>query len=379
LKDYYSILGISRNATELEIKKAYRRLARKHHPDSTENDSNDEEAFKEISTAYEVLTDPQKRSLYDSGVDPLSQNGGGAGPFGSDFANMFSDIFGGFSFNSGFGNQGERNTTHIKGEDLLVREKITLEESIFGAEKTLQLSLLVVCKTCSGLGAKGGIQEVSCSVCQGAGSVRKVANSLFGQIVQTATCPNCHGAGSILKNPCADCRGHGAVKGHKKIKVKLPVGCTDGSHVRLHGEGNAGRKGGKHGDLILEISVREHDVFMLSGSDLNCKLSIPVTLAILGGSVEVNTLDGKATVDIQLGSSSGTIVKLPGYGMPKSIESSTRGDLLVFLDVNIPTKLDSKQVKLVEQLRDSLKDNKFKPELESIKVGGFWDWIKRIF
>jgi molecular chaperone DnaJ len=379
LKDYYSVLGVSRSASETEIKKAYRKLARKYHPDSTENSSSDGELFKEISTAYEVLTDPQNRSLYDSGVDPLSQNSNNSGAFTADFANIFSDFFGGFSFNSGFGNQPTGQATQVRGEDVLVQEKITLEESIFGAEKTLPLALLMACTTCSGLGAIGGVRETACSLCAGAGSIRKVANSLFGQVVQTSTCPNCHGAGTIIQNPCSDCRGYGAIRGHKKIKMKLPVGCTNGSRVRFPGEGNAGQKGGTRGDLIIEIVVREHDVFMQSGNDLNCKLSVPVTLAILGGSVEVQTLDGIATANIQPGSGSGTIVKLQGYGTPKSIESSARGDLLIFIDVHIPAKLDSKQLKLVEQLRESLKDNKFKPELESMKVGGFWDWIKRIF
>ena len=346
-RDYYDILGIGRDATDDAIKKAFRNLAFKYHPDHNHNDDADEK-FKEVNEAYEVLSDSDKRSAYDrfghSGVE---------GPFGRGFEGF---DFGGFGdiFDAFFGRA--TNATRQapqRGADLQYRITISLEETAFGCEKEINVSRTENCPMCQGVGCKPGSQPSRCPNCNGTGQVHRVQQSIFGRFTTTTPCSQCHGDGRIITEPCPQCRGIGKVKQQRNILVKIPAGVDDGSQIRLTGEGEAGTRGGSTGDLYIILSVEQHELFLRDGDNIHYELPINFAQAALGAELEVPTLDGKTTLKIPAGNQTGKVFRLKNKGIPH-LHRNGSGDLLVTLFVVTPESLTEKQRQLFHEMADSL-------------------------
>lgn len=350
-EDYYKILGIAKTASEVEIKKSYRRLAMKYHPDRNKGDSAEAEIkFKEIKEAYEVLSDPKKRSAYDqfghAGVD--NSFGGGAGGFSG--AESFSDIFGDV-FGDIFGGGGRQHSGGgaQRGADLRYNLELTLEEAVHGTEATVKVPVMVKCDECGGSGAKKGSAPVTCSTCHGHGQVRMQQG--FFSIQQT--CPTCHGSGQKIKDPCRKCHGQGRVQETKTLSVKVPAGVDTGDRIRLAGEGEAGVMGGPAGDLYVQVHVKEHPIFTREGADLYCEVPINFPTACLGGEMEVPTLDGKVKLKIPAETQTGKLFRLRGKGV-KPVRGGAAGDLICRVVIETPVKLNKEQRELLEKLRQSL-------------------------
>ena len=353
-RDYYETLGVPKNASEEEIKKAYRKLAMKFHPDRNQGEDKGAEAkFKEAKEAYEMLSEPDKRAAYDqyghAGVDP-NMRGPGAGPEGfGGFAEAFGDIFGDI-----FGQQragGARGGPQVyRGSDLSYAMEITLEEAAFGKEAQIRIPTWESCETCHGSGAKPGTQAKTCTTCNGQGVVQMRQG--FFSVQQT--CPHCRGAGKIIPEPCTTCHGQGRVKKQKTLEVKIPAGIDDGMRIRSAGNGEPGTNGGPPGDLYIEIRLKKHDIFEREGDDLHCVVPISFPRAALGGEIEVPTLQGKAAIDIPEGTQAGKQFRLRGKGI-KGVRSSYPGDLYCHIAVETPVKLTEHQRKLLKDLDDSLK------------------------
>lgn len=346
-RDYYEVLGVNRNATEDEIKKAYRKLARKYHPDVNRDDPEAEEKFKEVNEAYEVLSDKEKRARYDQfgHADPGAGFGGGTGDFG-DFGG-FGDIFDMF-FGGGGRQRGPR-----RGADLQYNLQIGFEEAAKGAEKEIEIPRTEECPTCHGSGAKPGTHPETCSVCRGTGMQEQVISTPLGRMVNRRPCQACGGDGKIIREPCAQCRGAGTIRVRKKIHVKIPAGVDTGNRIRISGAGEAGDKGAPPGDLYIVVYVREHEFFERDGDDLHCRVPISFVQAALGDEIEVRTLDGKVKLRIPEGTQTGTSFRLRGKGMPR-LNSTYRGDLHVRVVVVTPTDLTEKQRELLRQLGEEL-------------------------
>lgn len=346
--DYYAVLGVRRDAGQDEIKKAFRRLARELHPD-VNPDPKTQERFKEINAAYEVLSDPQKRQVYDLGGDPLSPNGGGAGGFGAGAAGFgFSDIMDAF-FGAAAGQRGPRSRTR-RGQDAMIRLEITLEEAAFGTTKELQVDTAVTCTTCSGEGAAPGTTAQTCDMCRGKGEVSQVTRSFLGQVMTSRPCPQCQGFGTVVPTPCPECAGDGRVRARRTLTVKIPAGVDNGTRIQLAGEGEVGPGGGPAGDLYVEIAETSHPTFQRRGDDLHCTVTIPMTAAALGTQVPLQTLDGPEEVDIRPGTQSGQSIPLHGRGVTH-LRGGGRGDLIVHVEVQTPTKLDPEQEELLRRSR----------------------------
>ena len=353
-RDFYEILGVGKTASDDEIKKAYRKLAMKHHPDRNQGEASKaaEEKFKEAKEAYEMLSDPQKRAAYDqyghAGVDPNMRGGpGGAegfGGFGDAFGDIFGDIFGG----QRGGQRGGRQV--YRGNDLSYAMEITLEEAAAGKDSQIRIPSWDECDTCHGSGAKPGTSAKTCNTCQGSGAVQMRQG--FFSVQQT--CPHCHGSGKIIPEPCTSCHGQGKIKKNKTLEIKIPAGIDDGMRTRSAGNGEPGRNGGPAGDLFIEIRVKRHELFERDGDDLHCKVPVSVTTAALGGEIEVPTLAGKAAIDIPEGTQHGKQFRLRGKGI-KGVRSSYPGDLYVHVDVETPVKLTEHQRKLLKELDESFK------------------------
>src|SRR5438445_4232422 len=342
-RDYYGILGVPRNASADEIKKAYRRLARELHPDLNPS-LEAQERFKEVTAAYEVLSDPQKREIVDLGGDPLSAGAGagaGAGPFGG-FADIMDAFFGG----GPMGGRGPRSRIR-PGADALVHLDLDLSETAFGASRELTLDTAVLCTRCHGAGTAAGTHPETCQTCDGRGEVQSVQRSFLGQLVTSRPCPECGGVGTRIRHPCPDCAGEGRVRARRTITVKVPAGVEDGMRLRLSGEGEIGPGGGPPGDLYVEMRQRPHDVFTRDGDDLHCKVTLPLTAAALGTTVKFETLDGAETLNVKPGTQSGSVVTLRGRGVPHLSRSVGRGDLHVHLEVETPSRLDPEQERLL--------------------------------
>lgn len=342
-RDYYEVLGVNKNASDAELKKAYRRLAMKYHPDRNPDDAEAEAKFKEAKEAYEVLQDANKRARYDqyghAGVDPsMGGAGAGAGGFGDIFEDVFGDIFGG----GGGRRSGNRA---YRGSDLQYNLELSLEEAVFGTEQDIRIPTAEKCDTCNGSGAKKGTTPQTCGTCNGQGQVRMQQG--FFSVQQT--CPECHGRGSVIKDPCPDCRGQGRVERQKTLSVKIPMGVDTGDRIRLTGEGEAGLNGGPAGDLYVQVHVKSHDLFERDGDNLYCQVPIGFTTAALGGELEVPTLEGNVTLKIPAETQTGKKFRLRGKGV-KSVRSASMGDLICSVVVETPVNLTKEQKELLEAL-----------------------------
>jgi molecular chaperone DnaJ len=342
-RDYYETLGLNRDASEQEIKKAYRKLAMKHHPDRNPDSKDAEEKFKEAKEAYEVLSDTEKRGNYDrfghAGVDPSAGMGAGGAGFGGGFADAFSDIFGDI-----FG-AGPRSRSNVyRGADLRYNLEIGLEEAARGTETKIRIPTMEECETCHGSGAKPGTSPSSCPTCHGQGQVRLQQG--FFSIQQT--CPRCHGSGKVVTDPCRTCSGAGRIKRQKTLAVKSPAGVDEGDRIRLSGEGEAGVNGGPPGDLYVVVQVRAHAVFQRDHNDLHCEMPVSFATAALGGEIEIPTLDGHAKIRIPAETQSGQMFRLRGKGI-KGVRSTTHGDLLCHVVVETPVKLTDRQKELLRE------------------------------
>lgn len=346
MADYYATLGVNRDASQEEIKKAYRKLARKLHPDVAGPDGAEE--FKSVNEAYDVLSNPEQRQLYDmGGEDALHGGGAGAGGFGG-FQDIFDTFFGGMG---GGGGQRGPVPRGRRGQDALIAATLDLEDVVFGAEKEVTHTLLGECPTCHGTCAAPGTEPITCDQCGGTGSIQRVTNSLFGQMVSQSACPKCQGHGNIIVTPCPECAGEGRVRVTKTIKVKIPAGVEEGMRIRLSGQGNAGIESGPAGDLFVEVRVNQDPVFQRAGDDLQCELQLPMTSASLGTTVTIDTFDGPKEIDIPAGTPSGHVIVLSGLGVGR-LHRGGRGDLKVAIAVKTPTKLDDAQRALLEQLAE---------------------------
>ncbi len=369
-RDYYEVLGVSKSATADEVKKAYRRLAMKHHPDRNAADKSAENRFKEAKEAYEVLKDQDKRSTYDQfGHDGLRAGPGGAGGFGGaeGFADIFGDVFGDI-FGQGRGRGGRQV---FKGADLGYELKLDLETAVVGDSVEIDVATQVGCETCNGSGAKKGTEPGTCSTCGGVGQVRMQQG--FFSVQQT--CPACKGAGTIITDPCEDCHGRGRVRKTKTLSVKVPAGVDDGDRIRLSGEGEAGRNGGPSGDLYVEIRVRSHKIFERIGADLSCEIPLSFATATLGGDVELPTLNGNVSLKVPAGTQSGKVFRLRGKGVT-TVRDARTGDLFARVAVETPVNLTGEQRELLDQFDTSIRVGGDK---HSPRAGGWMDTVKRFF
>ncbi len=344
MADYYGTLGVAQGASDDEIKKAYRRLARELHPD-VNPDPAAQERFKEVTKAYEVLSDPQKRQIVDLGGDPLAPGGGGgAGGFqqGVDLSDIFGAFFG------GGGGRGPRSRVQ-QGSDALIRIDCELSETAFGAQRELTVDTAVLCGTCDGQGTAPGTLPTTCETCRGRGEIQQVQRSFLGQVMTSRTCPRCSGTGTVIEHACNECHGDGRVRSRRTLTVKIPSGIEDGMRIRLAGEGEIGPGGGPPGDLYVEVHEKKHAIFTRNGDDLHCTVALPMTAAALGTSVALETLDGQETLDVPPGTQPDEVFTLKARGVPH-LRGTGRGHLHVHLDVQVPTKLDDEQIELLRKL-----------------------------
>ena len=355
-RDYYEILDIDRNASKDEIKKAYRKLAMKYHPDRNQGDKGAEDKFKEGAEAYEILSNGDKKARYDQfGHEGMRGGFGGQGFTDiNDIFSHFSDIFGGSSIFDDFfgGSQRARSQGRGSGKpgsDLRITLNLTLEEIAAGVTKKLKIKKLVSCDSCSGNGAEGGSSKTTCPVCHGAGEVKQVSRSVFGQFVNITTCNNCGGEGSVIDNPCRKCRGDGRVKDEVTIKIDVPAGVHEGSYMTLRGQGNAGKRNGRTGDIIVVFYEELHKYFIREDDDIIYDLHISFPTAVLGNLVEVPTLNGKARLKIESGTSAGKLLKMRGKGI-RHLNHSGSGDQYVRINIEVPKKLNSKEKELLREL-----------------------------
>lgn len=369
-RDYYDVLGISRGAEDAEIKKAYRRLAMKYHPDRNADNKEAEEKFKEIQKAYAILSDKQKRAAYDqfghAGVDP-SGMGGGAGGFGG-FGDVFEDIFENIFTGGRRQQQGSRAQ---RGSDLQFNIQLTLEEAAFGKQVEIKVPRQTKCGTCEGSGAKKGSKPINCETCNGVGQVR--IQQGFFSIQQT--CPHCHGEGRMIKDPCNDCHGQGRIRETKTLTVKIPAGVDNEDRVRLTNEGEAGLYGGPSGDLYVQVHIKPHEIFQRQGGDLHCEVPISFVTAALGGTIEVPTLEGRVSLKIPNETQTGKQFRLRGKGL-KSLRSHSNGDLLCRVVVETPINLSKDQKQLLTDLQESLDSSQ---STHSPKTTSWFAGVKKFF
>jgi len=353
-RDYYEVLGVSRNATEEEIKKAYRKLAKQYHPDANPGDKTAEAKFKEASEAYAVLSDPEKRRQYDQFGHAAFENvGGGAGGFdfsGFDMGDIFGDLFGDL-----FGSRSRRaNTGPVPGANIRTSVRITFEEAVFGTEKELELNLKDECESCHGTGAKRGTSPETCPKCGGRGRVIYTQQSLFGMIRSEQTCPDCRGTGKKIREKCPDCYGTGYVSGRKKIKVIIPAGIDNGQSIRIRGKGEPGLNGGPRGDLLVDVEVARHPIFQRKDYDIYSTAPISFVTAALGGDIRISTVDGDVIYTVKPGTQTDTKIRLREKGVPSLRNKNIRGDHYVTLVVQVPTNLTAEQKELLRKFEDSL-------------------------
>lgn len=354
-RDYYEVLGVDRNADDAALKSAYRKLAKKYHPDTNPGDKEAEAKFKEASEAYAVLSDAEKRRQYDQFGHSAFENGGGAGGFdfsGMDMGDIFGDIFGDLF---GGGRRRDPNAP-TRGANVRAQVRITLEEACFGVDKELELNLKDECTTCHGTGAKPGTSPETCSTCGGKGQVVTTQKSLFGMVQNVTTCPHCHGTGKVIKEKCSDCHGTGYTSSRKKIQVSIPAGIDHGQSVRIRGKGEPGSNGGARGDLLVEVFVERNPEFERHDYDIYSTVKVSYPKAVLGGEIVVRTIDGDVAYTVKPGTQTGTRVRLRGKGVPSLRNKKLRGNHYVDIVVDVPTSVTKEQKKLLQQLEDSFND-----------------------
>ncbi len=379
MADYYKILGVSKNATQEEIKKAYKKMAVKYHPDKNQNSKEAEKKFKEINAAYEALGDPEKRKMYDQfGEDGLKGNPfqGGSGGFSGDFSDIFGsggfgdlgDIFGDI-FGGGSRGRSRRKSAPRQGGDLLVNITLSFEEAFKGVTKKIRVSRTDRCDVCHGSGAEPGTSKKTCPTCHGAGQVR-MSQGFFSV---SQTCPTCHGAGEIIEKPCRKCHGTGFVRGEKEIEVKIPAGINEGHKIRVAGEGNAGENNGPRGDVYLAVHLRPHTLFKRDGDDIILEIPVTYPQLVLGDTIDVPTMEGTVAMKIPAGTQSGTKLRLKGKGFP-SVQRRSRGDQYVFLKLEVPKHLSKAHREKIEELKNFDEEMKKQPSL-----GDFFNKVKQFF
>ncbi len=384
-RDYYEVLGVDRGADEDTLKKAYRKLAKKYHPDMNPGDKEAEAKFKEATEAYSVLSDPDKRRQYDQFGHAAFEGGGGAGGFGgfdfsgADMGDIFGDIFGDLF---GGGRSRRANNGPQRGANLRAVVHISFEEAVFGCEKELELTLKDTCSSCGGSGAKPGTSPETCSKCHGTGQVTYTQQSMFGMIRNVQTCPDCGGSGQIIREKCTACRGTGYTSSRKKIKVSIPAGIDDGQSIRIRDKGEPGRNGGPRGDLLVEVSVARHPVFQREGMNIFSTAPITYAQAALGGDVRISTVDGDVIYTVKPGTQTDTRIRLKGKGVPSLRSSSVRGDQYVTLVVQVPTKLSDEAKEALIRF-DEACGNRPRSEKKEEKGGkkkkGFMEKVKEAF
>lgn len=373
--DFYEVLGVSKSASADEIKKAYRTLAKKYHPDVNPGDTSAEAKFKEVNEAYAILSDPEKKQQYDQFGHAAFENGGAGGysygnmDFG-DLGDIFGSFFGGFG---GFGGSSQRRNGPMKGEDLGAEVYLTFEEAVFGTKKDVSYQRVVKCDSCDGSGAEKGTKVETCSACQGRGQRTVVKRVGPMQYQSVETCPNCKGTGKIIQSPCRSCRGNGYVRKNKTISVTFNAGIDDGNTIALRGMGNEGKNGGPAGDLYIEVHVQKHKTFVRKGNNLYCDLPITVSEAILGAEVDIPTLEGAEKFTIPEGTQNGKVFTLSGKGVPYYNTPSRRGDLILTVTVEIPKGLTEKQKEHIRAFADSCGDGNYQ------KTSKFFKNIKKLF
>ncbi len=370
-RDYYEILGVSRSADKEELKRAYRRLARKYHPD-VNKEPGAEERFKEINRAYEILSDPEMKARFDR-FGEAGVSGGGASGFSTDFSDSFADIFESFfsGFSGGVGTQGRRRTGPVRGDDLRLDLNLDFHEAIFGGDKELTIKHLETCQTCNGSGAKPGTRPQNCPTCGGTGQVRRATRTPFGSFTQVSVCPSCNGSGQIIEEKCVTCGGRGQNEVTKKIKITIPGGVDNGTRLRVSHEGDSGKMGGPPGDLYVFLSVKDHPEFQRDGINILSQIKISYLQAILGCCLEINTVDGKAELTIPAGTQPNTVLTLEDKGVPRLGNPVSRGDHLITIEINIPTKITPEERELLEKLA--------KIKGEGIGKGGLEGFLGNLF
>ena len=382
-RDYYEVLGVDRGADEATIKKAYRQLAKKYHPDMNPGDKEAEKKFKEASEAYAVLSDAEKRRQYDQfGHAAFEQGGGGAGGFGGfdfnggDMGDIFGDIFGDLF---GGGRSRRANNGPMKGANVRTAVRITFKEAVFGCEKQLDLNLKDECTTCHGTGAKPGTSPETCPKCGGKGQIVYTQQSLFGTVRNVQTCPDCNGSGKIVKEKCADCHGSGYITNRKKIAVTIPAGIDNGQSIRIREKGEPGVNGGPRGDLLVEVQVERHPIFQRQ--DMNIYSTAPVTFAqaALGGQIHITTVDGDMAYDIKPGTQTDTKIRLKGKGVPSLRNKNIRGDHYVTLVVQVPTKLNEEAKEYLRKYDEAVNGKINDSKQEKPKKKSFMEKIKETF
>ena len=385
-RDYYEILGVERSATVLEIKKAYRKVALKHHPDRNPDDPEAENKFKEAAEAYEVLSNDEKRSRYDQfGHQGVKSGAQGGNMNMDDIFRNFSDIFGGggggqggfdpFEQFFGGGGRGGRAQRGRRGSNLRIKVKLSLKDVVHGVHKTVKVNKHVACDECNGSGAKDSDSVNTCPTCRGAGHVRRVTNTILGQMQTTTTCPTCNGEGKVVSAPCNKCKGDGRMFEEETVEVDIPAGVGEGMQLSLAGKGNAGERGGPPGDLLIVIAEERHEELIRDGNNIVHDLHISFVDAALGTKVEVPTVDGKAKVNIPAGTQAGKVFKLKGKGIPNINNSYDVGDQVIYVYVWTPKELTREEEKALEKLRDS---PNFQPQPDK-KESGFFSWVKEKF
>ena len=354
-RDYYEVLGIDKNADDAAIKKAYRVLAKKYHPDMNPGDAEAEKKFKEASEAYAILSDPEKRRQYDQYGHAAFDGAGGAGGFGgfdfnsADFGDIFGDIFGG-------GRRSGRSNGPMKGANIRTTVRISFEEAVFGVEKELELQLKDECTACHGTGAKPGTSPETCTKCGGKGQVVFTQQSFFGTVRNVQTCPDCHGTGKVIKDKCPDCRGTGYIANKKKIQVSIPAGIDNGQCVRIRDKGEPGTNGGPRGDLLVEVVVARHPIFQRQDENIYSTVPMSFAIAALGGEIVIDTVDGKVIYDVKAGTQTDTKVRLKGKGVPSLRNKNIRGDHYVTLVVQVPDKLSHEARELLKKFDEQTGD-----------------------
>ena len=359
-RDYYEVLGVDKSADDATLKKAYRQLAKKYHPDVNPGDKEAEAKFKEATEAYSVLSDPDKRRQYDQFGHAAFENGGGggAGGFGgfdfsgADMGDIFGDIFG--DLFGGGGSRRRANNGPMKGANLRARVNITFEDAVFGCEKELEITLKDECTSCHGSGAKAGTSPVTCPKCNGEGQIVYTQQSMFGMVRNVQVCPDCHGTGKIIKDKCPDCRGTGYISNRKKIKVSIPAGIDNGQSIRIRGKGEPGINGGEWGDLLVEVAVSQHPIFRRQDYDIFSTVPVSFVQAALGATIRIDTIDGQVEYELKAGTQTDTQVRLRGKGVPSLRNKNVRGDHYVTFVVQVPTSMTKEQKEALQAFGEAM-------------------------